>query len=824
MYADVILPVPLNVTFTYRVPPHLAARVAIGSRVIVPFGLRKMLTGIITALRDTATTAGGAPLPAGLNVKDVIEVPDAAPVVIRPQLRLWQWMAEYYLAPLGDVYKAAVPAGLKIGSETSVSVTQDMERSDWPELTERQISVVAALDHAGKPLTPMEIAKATNRTSEMAVIYQLMDLGVLRVNENLVERYRPKRYTCVLFADEYRDNPQAALEQVKSAPKQEKLLMALLTLSREAGREGEVTRAQLLERAEVSPSILTALVTKGIVRLCQREMSRWRYDGPAKGTLPTLTPAQSEALSSIHGNFDTHGVTLLHGVTSSGKTEIYCHLIDFVLRHGRQALMLVPEIALTTQLTQRLQKVFGDKVIVYHSRFSDNERVDIWRRMLTLNEPFVVLGARSSVFLPFSALGLVIVDEEHDTSYKQSEPSPRYNGRDAAIVLGAQHGAKVLLGSATPSIETYYKALSGKFGLVSLSQRYDDAQLPTVEIVDLKKARLAGQLSGAFATHTVEEARKVLDQKGQVIFFHNRRGYAPMARCKQCAFVPKCDQCDVSLTYHHNQRALVCHYCGSVYPLPAECPVCHQPSLEIVGYGTERIEDDVAQRFPDSRILRMDLDTTRAKDAYQRIIDTFSAHEADILVGTQMVTKGLDFGAVNMVGVLGADALIHFPDFRSPERAFNMLEQVSGRAGRRHTPGRVLIQTYDPQHPLLQHVVAHDYQGYYKEQIEERRKYFYPPFTRLIYVYLKHRDNAFLTSATDIYAQRLKELFGNRVSDPDTPSVSRVQNLNIRKIMLKVENTASMSRVKEILHNLYVEMMARPEVKGTLVYYDVDPI
>lgn len=820
MYADVILPVPLNVTFTYRVPAQLAGRVAIGSRVIVPFGLRKIHTGIITDLRDDAVTIGGSPLPSGMVIKDVLEIPDPAPVVNRQQLRLWQWMAEYYLAPLGDVYKAAIPAGLKIGSETRVMLNAEMEPGDRPALSERQLAVVALLHHAAKPLTPAEIAKGTGQPSEMATLYRLLDLGVVQINENLVERYRAKRVHCVAFADEYAADPRRALEEAKGAPKQELLLMGLITMQRS---QTHVERRQLLERTGVSAAILSALVTKGILKIYTREVSRFQYTGESLCQLPTLTPPQRVALDEIHTSFDSHGVTLLHGVTSSGKTEIYSHLIQFVLSHGRQALMLVPEIALTTQLTTRLQKIFGDRVIVYHSRFSDNERVDIWRRMLTLKEPYVVLGARSALFLPFTALGLVVVDEEHDTSYKQSEPSPRYHGRDTAIMLAHLHGAKVLLGSATPSVETYHKAETGKFGLVTLSERYDDAQLPAVRLVDMRQARQLGQVCGSLAQETVQKARDVLASDGQVILFHNRRGYSPMARCRQCAYVPKCDQCDVSLTYHQSQRALVCHYCGAVYPMPAECPVCHQPSMEVVGYGTERIEDEVAAQFAGARILRMDLDTTRSRDAYQRIIDTFSAHKADILVGTQMVTKGLDFGSVNMVGVLNADTMLHYPDFRAGERAFNMLEQVSGRAGRRGTPGEVFIQTYEPAHPLLARVQAHDYQGYYRQELEQRRQYMYPPFARLVYIYLKHRDNAQLTQAADLYHQRLVQLFGNRVSDVMTPPVSRIQNLHIRQLVMKVENEASMRRIKEILHNLYVEMAAHPQVKGTLVYYDVDP-
>ena len=495
-----------------------------------------------------------------------------------------------------------------------------------------------------------------------------------------------------------------------------------------------------------------------------------------------------------------------------------------MLNRGECVLYLVPEIALTTQLTRRLQEVFGEKVVIYHSKFSDNERVDIWKKLLHDTEPVVVIGARSSVFLPFSHLGLVIVDEEHESSYKQYDPAPRYNARDAAIVLAGMHGAKTLLGSATPSVETYSKALSGKFGLVRLSVRYQDVQLPEIRVIDMAHARKAGMLSGTFAADTERPIRESLARGAQVILFQNRRGYAPLARCKQCAWVPRCSQCDVALTYHSHLRQLQCHYCGAVYPLPSVCPQCKEPAIEIIGYGTERVEEEVAARFPGEKMLRMDLDTTRNKDSYEHIIDEFSAGKARILVGTQMVTKGLDFGGVDTVAVLNADSIINFPDFRSGERAFNMLEQVSGRAGRRSgSKGLVLIQTYQPSHPVLRFVVKHDYEGYYEREIAERERYFYPPFSRIVYMYVKHRDPSRLRMIADTYAARLRTLLGNRVYGPEEPAVGRVQGLYIRKIMLKIEVAASMAKVKEILRQTYIDMHELPQMKGTVVYYDVDP-
>lgn len=553
-----------------------------------------------------------------------------------------------------------------------------------------------------------------------------------------------------------------------------------------------------------------------------KEINRFRSTVRHTSAPPVLSDAQQCALNGIHNSFNDHSTVLLHGVTASGKTEIYIHLIDYVLRQGNQILYLVPEIALTTQLTQRLQKVFGDKVVIYHSKFSDNERVDIWRRMLRSSDPCVVIGARSSVFLPFTRLGMVIVDEEHETSYKQFDPAPRYNARDAAMVLASMHGAKTLLGSATPSVETYYKATSGRYGLVTLGERFGQAEMPAIEIIDMLKERQRKSIDGLMADETTRLAREAIKRGEQVILFHNRRGFAPLARCRQCAYTPKCDACDVSLTYHRHINKLVCHYCGATYELPTVCPACKEPAVEILGYGTERIEDLVQAKFPEARILRMDLDTTRNKDGYEKIINDFSSHKSDILVGTQMVTKGLDFAGVSVVGVLNADTIINFPDFRSAERSFNMLMQVAGRAGRKSERGLVAVQTSQPEHPVIRFLTADDYTGFFSHELEERRRYNYPPFTRLINIYLKHRSAENLNIIAEIYGRRLRELFGTRVFGPEEPSVGRIQSLYIRKIMLKVEVQASMQKVRNILRELLEHMHTLPQMKGTIVYYDVD--
>lgn len=820
LYAEVILPLPLFGTFTYSIPTTLEGKAAVGHRVIVPFGRKKYYTGIIESITPVA--------PEGFEVKDISSVLDPWPVVKHPQLKLWEWIAEYYLCTAGDVYKAAVPAGLKVESETFIELNPDYEEMPDARMTDREAIIMQSLDHNGK-MTPAEISKKTGLNSIESTISSMVERRMLIIAEKLIERYRPKKETLVRLAVDRNDNEamHKVFDAVKGAKKQEMMLITLLdNLNKRQQQQlpPEVPRQHLLEQSGLSPAILAALASKGIVEIFTREINRFNYTGTEQGELPKLSAPQSEALDSIHRMFIDKNVTLLHGVTSSGKTEIYIHLIDYILKKGSQALYLVPEIALTTQLTRRLQKVFGKRVIIYHSKFSDNERVDIWKRMLHDPSPCVVIGARSSLFLPFSRLGLVIVDEEHESSYKQFDPAPRYNARDCAIVLASMHGAKTLLGSATPAIETYYKALNGRYGLVTLSERYEGVQLPLIEIVDLNDERRRGRISGPMSARLAMMSREAVKGGEQVILFHNRRGFAPVVVCKQCGYVPKCQNCDVSLTYHRKAGEMVCHYCGATYKLPTICPACKEPAIEVYGYGTERIEEIAESSFPGARIMRMDLDTTRNKDSYLNIINDFSLGKADILVGTQMVTKGLDFERVSLVGILNADNLINFPDFRASERAFNMLEQVAGRAGRRNKRGLVIVQTSQPAHPILSYLQAHNYEGFYEHELEERRRYGYPPFTRVINIYLKHRDEDLLIKAAAGYAETLRHLFGNRILGPDEPHIARIQSLYIRKIMLKVEIQASMSKVKAILRSVYEAQMADKLLRSLVVYYDVDPM
>lgn len=827
MYVRVIVPRPLDETFTYHVPQELEDAVGVGRRVVVPFGSKRYVTGIIESMSDIKPNDVA-------SFKEVAEVLDIAPTVIHPQIKFWHWIADYYMCPIGDVMKAALPSGLKLESESVVEPADDIEADILENLSKRDFKIFTIVSEKNR-ISLKDLAKTMGMASVESAVSRMVDLGVLSVHETMVNRYR--RIKVQLVSPVLEEGNQKALKNafdaIKRSEGQQKALLRLIALSgfnNPTVPTRPVARVDLLgDEPGVTWEHVMALKKKGIADIVTREVSRFSAPEDGNGTfatpLPTLSDAQNIALRQIHESFFDKSVTLLHGVTSSGKTEIYMYLIHYMLEQGRQILFLVPEIALTTQLTRRLQKVFGKKVRIYHSRFSDNERVDIWREMLSNPEPCVIIGARSAVFLPFTNLGLVIVDEEHEPSYKQFDPAPRYNGRDAAIVLASMHGAKTLLGSATPSVETYYKAtVEHKYGFVELSSRYGDIAMPEIEVVDLAREHQKHAVDGAFSHIMISEGNQTLKNGNQVIFFHNRRGFSPRARCRLCQFIPKCDHCDVSLTYHKRTNTLECHYCGAIYPVPKICPNCHEPAIRVEGYGTERLEDGLEEIYPNAKILRMDLDTTRSKDAYARIIDDFSAHKADILVGTQMVTKGLDFGAVGMVGVVNADNFINFPDFRASERAFNMLEQVAGRAGRRaDASGRVVVQTYSPAHPVITHARAHDYKGFFDFEIEQRRRFTFPPFSRVILIYIRHRDRTTVERDARQFTERLRQLLGNRVSGPVEPAVERVASFYIRTVMLRIEPAASVSRVKEILRNVWIEMQHSPQKSGTLFHYDVDP-
>lgn len=825
-FAEVLMPVPISGTFTYEIPDELADAVKPGSRVIVPFGLRRFYTGIVVSLTHIR--------PQGFDTKPVALVLDNGdPVVRYPQIKHWQWLADYYLCSAGDVYRAAVPSGLKLESETFIELNPDYEEDADNQLNEREAIIIQVLSHYDKRMTMADIEKAAGFKHMTRSIARLLNKGAIIISERLVERYRPLQESFIRLAFAHGDMTALAeaFAKVKGANRQETALQALVQMTgfNRLDREpAEVSKAAFMEQTGISAAILRAMRDKGIVEVYKKTIDRFKYSGLVSHQPPQLSDPQAKALAEIHKSWMTFNTTLLHGVTSSGKTEIYIHLIDYALRQGQQVLMLVPEIALTTQLSHRLQKVFGDKVMIYHSKFSDNVRVEQWNTLLHDGSPRVILGARSSVFLPFSNLGLVIVDEEHDTSYKQQDPAPRYNARDAAIVLAVMHGAKVLLGSATPSVETYYKATTGgKYGLVTLTERYQGASLPAIEIVDMAEARKKGLMQGALSARSRSLISDALTRGHQSIVFINRRGFAPVARCRVCAHIPRCHNCDVAMTYHRARGLLVCHYCGSTRQLPAVCPACHEPAIEVVGYGSERVEEEVTEAFPQARILRMDLDTTRNKAGYDSIIQDFSSGKGDILIGTQMVSKGLDFGKVDTVTVVNADSIINFPDYRSDERAFNMISQVAGRAGRRSAdnPGTVAVQTLNPGQEILKYIVAHDYKGFYDYAIAERKAYHYPPFTKLIRIYIKHRDLEAVKLLADAYGVQLRQIFNNRVQGPEEPPIGRIQQLYIRCIMLKVETSASMSKVRKLLLNLRNLMHSLyPDMKSAVIYYDVDPM
>ncbi|MCI6494087.1 MAG: primosomal protein N' [Bacteroidales bacterium] len=820
MFAEIIVPLPLYGTYTYRIPPEIQGAVQVGSRVLVQFGKKKFYTGLISSLHNETPT---------YEVKDIVSVLDPKPLVKYPQLKLWNWISEYYLCSVGEVYKAAVPTGLKPESETMISLNEEFGTPEGVKLTERQAMVVMLLEEK-KRLRISDIEKELKIKNVTQIAGSMLDMGIIHIDEKIVERYHAKSETYIELNIERGDQEglKEFFDKTHRSQYQEKALICWLDLSgwMQSNRPLlDVTRKQLLDLSGISAGILRSMIEKGIFRQEKRSINRFNgNDSVKRQDLATLSPQQQRACQEITEQLRSRQSVLLHGVTGSGKTEVYTHLIDHVLKTGNQVLYLVPEISLTTQLTDRLRKVFGDRLLVYHSKFSDSERVDIWKRLLESNEPMVVLGVRSSVFLPFGRLGLVIVDEEHESSYKQYDPAPRYNARDTAMVLASMHGAKVVLGSATPSIETYYKATTGKYGLVTLSERYEGAVLPEVEIIDMREQRKKKQNIGTLSSPLIQEMRGALSDNKQVILFQNRRGFAPVVVCQQCGWTPKCENCDVSQIYHKYNNMLKCHYCGYTRALPTVCPACGLNGIEVYGYGTERIAEEVGKNFPEARISRMDLDTTRNKDAYQDIIEDFAAHRTDILVGTQMVSKGLDFGEVRMAGVINADTLLNFPDFRSNERAYNMLEQVAGRAGRRKEKGKVLIQTTNPKENVLEYVKAHDYSSYYQSEIAERERYAYPPFTKIINIYLRNKDGNMVDRAAVIYAKKLREVFGTRVLGPEKPFVGRIALWYIQSIMLKIEAGASMSKVKQILRQIYEQAAAWSEFKSTQIYYDVDPV
>lgn len=745
-FVDVILPLPLPGTFTYSIPEELKGKIIPGCRVVVPFGKKVTYTALVSSLHNNPNN--------NYEIRPIRELLDEAPIVLNEQIKLWDWIARYYMCSLGEIYKAAIPQGLK---------------GEFKPRTEQRVRLTARCRD---------------------------EKGI-----NLI------------------------LQSLSRAPRQKRLLATYLQATTPFSENSkEISKHKLLEEAQVSQNIYKELQDKGIFESYEVEIGRLARENDKVAPQNILNDAQKKAFEEIKDSFRQKNVTLLHGVTSAGKTEIYIHLITEALERGEQVLFMLPEIALTKQITERLRRVFGNKIGVYHSKFSDAERVEIWKKQLS-DEPYeIILGVRSSLFLPFKKLGLIVVDEEHENSYKQQDPAPRYNARNAAIVLASLYGAKTLLGTATPSIDSYYNATTGKYALVNLTTRHREVKLPHIEVIDMAEYSRKKQTVGTFSDPLVEAMSNALKEKKQIILFQNRRGYAPQMECKTCGWVPRCKHCDVSLTLHKNSNKLVCHYCGYTTPAPVHCPNCEEKKFMTLGYGTEKIEDDLQNLFPEARIERMDLDTTRTRTAYEKIIEDFQQGKTDILIGTQMVSKGLDFDNVAVVGIINADTLLNYPDFRATERAFQLMAQVAGRAGRKNGQGTVFLQTRMSDAAVIPQIVKNDYASFYNQQLSERMLFHYPPFYRLVYIYMKHRDVHVLEEFSDIIAKRMRDIFDNRILGPDLPPVARIKQLYIRKIVLKVENGLSQYKINEVLQNIQQAYCQMPRYRAISMYYDIDPV
>ena len=754
-YVEVILPLPLDGTFTYAFGDALSSKVKPGVRLLVPLGKSKRYIGVAVRMTDVKPD---------FDVKEVVDVLDDKPVVLTNQLKLWQWISNYYLSPLGDILKAALPSGLK---------TQDS--------------------------------------------------------------YKPKTEQYVGLTEPYR-NEQAlhiAINTLSRATKQQKAFMDFLAMSHWDSLSGitntedivEITKEELMNFSHCNAPSIKNLIERKILYTYEKEVGRLNNGGKSHfENIKQLNKFQAKAFDEINSQFEEKKVVLLHGVTSSGKTEIYIHLIKKALEEHKQVLYLLPEIALTVQIMERLKRVFGDRLGIYHSKYSDAERVEIWNKQLSDSHYDVILGARSAVFLPFTNLGLVIIDEEHETSFKQQDPAPRYHARSAAIVLAGMYGAKTLLGTATPSMESYYNAQQGKYGLVELKKRFAGIELPEIRVVDIKDLQHRKMMQGPFSPQMLAAINNALQSGKQVILFQNRRGFAPMIECRECGWVPKCSNCDVSLTYHKNLNQLTCHYCGFTYTVPKVCPNCGSEKINGRGYGTEKIEERICDIFPDARVARMDLDTTRTRNAYERIITDFSTGKTNILIGTQMISKGLDFDNVSVVGILNADSMLNYPDFRAYEHAFMMMSQVSGRAGRKGEQGLVMLQTKSVDLPVIDQVVNHDFKNFQKDLLDERAVFHYPPFYHLVYVFLKHSKNEIVESAGLEMGSRLRQYLGDRILGPDKPAVARVKAMNIRKIVIKLENGINQKQVREVLHYVQKQIMQDKRYAALHIYYDVDPL
>lgn len=807
LYADVILPFPLAQTYSYAIPDTMEQTLAVGMRVVVPFGVRRFYTGIVCRIDTQAPDCS--------TIKAITLQLDDQPAVRPEQLQFWQWMSVYYRTPLGDIYRAAMPSALKLESETMVELTDTEQTADLSANEQRICTLLRQ-----KPLSIQAINNALEVKNALPAIKKLLARGLVTLIEEISEQYTPRTASFIGLGERYAAQPTEALQGVPTrAKRQLQLVQTYLTLCPDGAL---IKKSDLLRHADCTANICAALVERGIFRQITQEISRLETFTKSN-ELVTLTPEQQTAYQSIKQQWQQKNVVLLHGVTAGGKTEIYTHLINDALQQGKQVLYLVPEIALTTQLTMRLKSIFGDTLGVYHSKYSDAERVELWHNLLSRQPRQIIIGTRAALFLPFDNLGLVIVDEEHDASYKQADAHPHYHARNAALMLAAQFHAKSIIGSATPAVESYCNALNGKFGLVELSTRYTHTAPPAIISVDLTEAYRKKQMTGHLSDFLITKMTEALADDAQVILFQNRRGFAPYTECRQCGWVPRCPHCDVSLTYHQRFNKLTCHYCGYTQTLPETCPNCQQPTLQMHGFGTEQVEHEIAALFPHARIGRMDIDSVRNKNAFARIIEQFDNHDIDILVGTQMIAKGLDFGNVGLVGILNADNLLNYPDFRSNERAFQLLTQVSGRAGRCRRQGVVVLQTSQPQHPVIQDVKTGNYRTFFDREMVERLHFHYPPYYRLVQITLKHHNPDILNQAAHRLAHALCDQFGTqRVFGPDNPPVGRIRNLFIKHILLKFEIGLPPEQCKQQIDERARTLRQRPEYRQLSISLDID--
>jgi primosomal protein N' (replication factor Y) len=822
-FVDVILPLSVPNLFTYRVPFELNDEIQIGQRVVVPFGRGgKLYSSLIKHIHETP--------PAEYAAKYIESLLDSRPIVNYYQLKHWDWISDYYIANPGDVFNAALPGALKLASETKVVLNTTYNGNAVEELSDKEFLIYEALE-VRNVLTLQEISEILEVKNIHKFVKALIEKRVIVVEEELKRKFKPKIVQYVRFTQyaENEGNLATIFDNLNKAKKQLEVVMNFIKLSNHYQKEKkEVKKIELQKSANVSASIINQLVKKNVFEIYDLAVNRISDSKYELISEKILNQHQKKALTEIKTQFNTINTVLLHGVTGSGKTEIYIQLIKETIAQGKQVLYLLPEIALTTQLIVRLQKVFGNQIGVYHSKFNENERVEVWNEVLnfehTKSTRFnIVMGARSSLFLPFSNLGLIIVDEEHENSFKQYDPAPRYNARDAAIVLANVHQAKVLLGSATPAIETYWNAKENKYGLVELNSRHGNVQLPEILCADIKEATRKKKMKSHFSPLLIELMEEAFKNKEQVILFQNRRGYAPFMICEECGHVPECNNCDVSLTYHKFTNQLRCHYCGSNKKMPPSCSACGSTRITLKGFGTEQVEEELAIYFPQLKIARMDADTTRSKNAYHRLITDFEERNIDVLIGTQMVTKGLDFDNVSLVGILNADTMLNFPDFRAFERSYHLMSQVSGRAGRKKR-GKVLIQTYDPYHPIVRQVIEHDYLGMYKNELIERKKFKYPPFYRLIYFSLKHKNRDVLNAGAEEFTEALKIKFGNRILGPEFPIISRIKNTYHKNIMLKIERDISIKKTRQLVMEVKNKFEVSSEYKSVRIAIDVDPM